>query len=93
MSHSESRHDRGKLAHRMAKIEGHTRAVMEMIREDRDCPEVLHQIRSIIGAWQHLSAHILDEHLKTCVREAVASGRADEAVENLRQALLGRAGF
>lgn len=88
--HSESHHDHRKLANRMAKIEGHTRAVAEMIRENRDCAELLHQIRSIIGAWQHLSSHILDEHLKTCVRDAIISGEADEAIENLRQALLGR---
>ena len=88
--HSSPHHDVKKLAHRMAKIEGHTRAVMEMIREDRDCAEVLHQIRSVIGAWHHLSTHILDDHLKTCVRDAVASGQAEEAIDNLRQALLGR---
>ena len=79
-----------KLAGRLAKIEGHTRAIMEMIRDGRDCPDVLHQVRSVIGAWQHLSAYILDEHLNTCITQAVASGQADKAVEDLRQALLGR---
>lgn len=87
---SDSPHDRKKLANRLAKLEGHTRATMEMIREGRECAAVLHQIRSIIGAWQHLSAHILDEHLKTCIKNAVENGCADEAIDELRQALLSK---
>ncbi|MDQ7793082.1 MAG: metal-sensitive transcriptional regulator [bacterium] len=87
--HHEDR-DTRKLAARLAKIEGHTRAVIDMIKGDRDCAEVLHQIRSVIGAWQHLSALILDEHLKSCIREAVESGKADEAIDSLREALLRR---
>ncbi len=90
MTSGEPHHDRRKLAHRMARLEGHTRAVIEMINDDRDCAEVLHQIRSIVGAWQHLAMHILDEHLKSCVKDAIISGRADEAIENLRQALIGK---
>ena len=79
-----------RLAARLAKIEGHTRATIEMIKADRDCTEVLHQIRSIIGAWQQVSALILDEHLKFCIQEAVSNNRAEEAIDNLRQVLLRR---
>lgn len=79
-----------RLAARLAKIEGHTRATIEMIKADRDCTEVLHQIRSIIGAWQQVSALVLDDHLKSCIQEAVSNGRAEEAIANLRQALLRR---
>lgn len=93
MDHSHSPHDRKRLLNRLAKIEGHTRAIVEMIHDNRDCPELLHQIRSIVGAWQRLGEQILDEHLKSCVREAVTSGRADEAIDNVREALLGRISF
>jgi DNA-binding FrmR family transcriptional regulator len=79
-----------RLAARLAKIEGHTRAIAEMIRADRDCLAVVHQIRSVIGAWQQVATCILDEHLKTCVRDAVASGRAEEAIESLRESLLNK---
>lgn len=79
-----------RLAARLAKIEGHTRAIGEMIREDRDCVAVVHQIRSVIGAWQQVATYILDEHLNSCVRDAVASGNAEEAIESLRESLLNK---
>lgn len=77
-----------KLAARLAKIEGHTRAIAGMIRDERDCAEVLHQIRSVVGAWQQLGNLILDEHLKQCIKEAVEHGKVDEAISSLREALV-----
>lgn len=77
-----------KLAARLAKIEGHTRAIAGMIRDERDCAEVLHQIRSVVGAWQQLGNLILDKHLKQCIKEAVEHGKVDEAISSLREALV-----
>lgn len=77
-----------KLAARLAKIEGHTRAIAEMIRDERDCVEVLHQIRSVVGAWQQLGNLILDEHLRQCIKDAVERGKVDEAMSSLREALV-----
>lgn len=85
-----SEHDGEKLVARLARIEGHTRAIREMIKDDRDCVEVLHQIKSVIGAWQQLSAIILDEHVKCCIGEAITSGKAEEAIDSLREALARR---
>lgn len=91
MLYHHSEHDDKKLTARLARIEGHTRAVRDMIKDDRDCVEVLHQIKSVIGAWQQLSVLILDEHVKHCIGEAIASGKAEEAVDSLREALARRA--
>lgn len=90
MLYHHSEHDGRKLNARLARIEGHTRAIREMIKEDRDCVEVLHQIKSVIGAWQQLSVLILDEHVKHCIGEAITSGQAEEAVNSLREALARR---
>lgn len=91
MLYHHDKHEGQKLAARLARIEGHTRAVREMIKDDRDCVEVLHQIKSVIGAWQQLSALILDEHIKFCIGEAISSGKTEEAINSLREALVRRA--
>ncbi|NMP24768.1 metal-sensing transcriptional repressor [Sulfobacillus harzensis] len=38
-------HNRQPMVNRMARIEGHVRAVRAMLVSDRDCPEVLIQLR------------------------------------------------
>jgi DNA-binding FrmR family transcriptional regulator len=76
-----------KVRNRLAKIEGHTRAIRDMITQDRDCVEILHQIRSVTGAWQQVASIILEEHLRSCVASAAAEGKAEEAINSLREVI------
>ncbi|MDI6893469.1 MAG: metal-sensitive transcriptional regulator [Bacillota bacterium] len=75
------------LAARVARIEGHTRAVARMLEEGRSCPEILHQVRAVKAAWDKVAAMLFDEHLKVCVVHAVRDGTLEQSLEGLREAL------
>ena len=56
---------------RLARIEGQVRGVGGMISEDRYCIDVVRQIQAIKAALSGLEALILDDHLETCVHQAL----------------------
>lgn len=51
-----------------------------MVEEDEYCIDVLHQSQAIQKALKETDKLMLENHLKTCVSEAIASGKRDEAV-------------
>lgn len=74
------------LLARLARIEGQVRGLQRMVREERYCIDVLTQVASVTRALQAVALGLLDDHVRHCVRTAVADGesaeeRMDEAVE------------
>ena len=62
---------------RLKRIEGQVRGLQRMIDEDTYCIDVLTQISSVTKALQSVGMGLVDEHLRHCVKDAVAEG--DEA--------------
>jgi len=62
---------------RLKRIEGQVRGLQRMIDEDTYCIDVLTQISSVTKALQGVGMGLVDEHLRHCVKDAVAEG--DEA--------------
>ena len=62
---------------RLKRIEGQVRGLQRMIDEDTYCIDVLTQISSVTKALQGVGMGLIDEHLRHCVKDAVAEG--DEA--------------
>lgn len=56
---------------RLKSVEGHVRGVQRMVEEGAYCIDVVNQILAIQRALKQVSAHVLDEHLHSCVTEAV----------------------
>ncbi|MGK2948437.1 MAG: metal-sensitive transcriptional regulator [Acidimicrobiales bacterium] len=69
-------------AKRLRRIEGQVRGVQRMIEEDTYCIDVLTQVSAINRALQAVAVGLLDEHVRHCVREAVADGD-DEAIDTM----------
>jgi len=69
---------RKNIVNRLARIEGHVRAVKQMAQEDRDCGDLLIQLAAIRSALDNCGKLILKDHLEGCVMEAVRN--SDEAV-------------
>ena len=61
---------------RLRSIEGHWRAVVRMVDEDRYCVDVIKQIRAVQGAVDKATALLLERHLNHCVSDAIRSGTA-----------------
>ena len=65
------------IDNRLAAIEGHMRAVRQMLTEDKECEEILLQISAIEGSLSKLGKIILKEHLNHCVKEGIERGDVD----------------
>jgi DNA-binding FrmR family transcriptional regulator len=69
-------------AKRLARIEGQVRGIRRMIDEDTYCIDVLTQVSAVTKALQAVAVGLLDEHVRHCVRNAVAEGD-DETVDTM----------
>jgi DNA-binding FrmR family transcriptional regulator len=70
---------------RLSYIEGHLKGIRKMIDEDKYCVDILRQTYAVRMAIEKLEAIILENHLQTCVPEAITSGQADEVIGELVQ--------
>ena len=59
---------------RLSRIEGQVRGVQRMIQEDAYCIDVLTQVSAITKALQAVAVGLMDEHVRHCVRNAIAEG-------------------
>lgn len=69
------------LQNRLARIEGHLRAVRQMLDEERCADEILLQVAAVKAALNRFSAVLLEHELKDCV---------DTCMEGNPQTRLGR---
>lgn len=65
---------------RLRRIEGQVRGIERMIDEDTYCIDVLTQVSAATKALQAVAVGLLDEHLRHCVKNALAEGDP-EAIE------------
>ncbi len=77
-----------KIVNRMAKIEGHVRSIKEMVKNERDCPDVLVQIAAVQSALQSVGRIILEDHLEHCIIEAVRENNYREPIEKFKDSLV-----
>lgn len=76
--------DRAKLLARLRRVEGQVRGVARMVEEDKYCVDILNQISAINAALDKVGMHLLNEHIRGCVTEAVSSASGgDEKVSEL----------
>ena len=80
-------HKRDKVTLRLKKISGHVQAILRMLDEERDCPEILLQVSAVRGALAQVGRLILEDHLDTCVVEAVEAGCGEKAIAELKDSL------
>lgn len=66
---------------RLRTIEGHVRGIERMVENEAYCIDVLRQIQAVQSALNKVSTIILDEHLHSCLTQAV---RGDDQEERER---------
>jgi DNA-binding FrmR family transcriptional regulator len=66
--------DKDEYLTRLRRIEGQVRGIARMVEQDAYCIDVLTQVSAATKALQAVALGLMDEHLKHCVREAVAQG-------------------
>ena len=76
--------DNKAIVRRLKSIEGHVRGVQRMVDDGEYCIDIVNQILAIQRALKKVSGLVLDDHLHSCVTDAV---RGKDA--NAREQVLG----
>ena len=66
--------EKTKLVNRLRRLDGQIRAIQKMVEDDAYCVDTLTQISAAAGAMNKVGAIVLENHLKTCVSEALDTG-------------------
>src|SRR5438105_822770 len=72
---------------RVRRMEGQMRGIARMIEEDAYCIDVLTQLQAVSAACDATGLLLLDDHVRTCVTDAVRGGREEEKLEELSAAV------
>lgn len=73
-----------KVLHRLKIARGHLEKVISMVEKDEYCLNVIQQTQAVTSSLEKVSELILENHLKTCVRESMESGKnIDEKVKEV----------
>ncbi|WP_153558556.1 metal-sensitive transcriptional regulator [Roseimaritima sediminicola] len=77
--------EKKKVLNRLRRINGQVEAVGRMIEADEPCVNVLMQLSAATGALSKVGQIVLENHLKTCVEEAIRNGDADDRKQKLEE--------
>jgi CsoR family transcriptional regulator, copper-sensing transcriptional repressor len=72
---------------RLRRLEGQVRGIARMVEEDAYCIDVLTQLQAISAACDSLGLLLLDDHVRTCVADAVRAGEGSEKLDELTASL------
>ncbi|WP_010474409.1 metal-sensitive transcriptional regulator [Streptomyces sudanensis] len=81
--------DKDDVLNRLRRIEGQVRGLQRLVEEDTYCVDVLTQVGAATRALQAFALTMLDDHLRSCVADALARGgdRAEEKITEASQAI------
>jgi len=71
--------------HRLKISSGHLNKVIQMTEEDKYCIDILHQMQAVESGLRETGHLLLENHLKTCVADAIKKGKADVSIEEIMQ--------
>jgi DNA-binding FrmR family transcriptional regulator len=63
---------------RLSRVQGQIGGVMKMVEADRYCVDILNQTSAIVSAIRNVENIVLENHLNTCVADAMRSDDPDE---------------
>jgi DNA-binding FrmR family transcriptional regulator len=72
---------------RVKRMQGQLRGIARMIEEDAYCIEVLTQLQAVSAACDAVGLKLLDDHVRTCVTDAVKSDDGAEKLDELTAAV------
>lgn len=74
-----------RIEHRLKIARGHLDRVIKMVGEDAYCIDVMHQLQAIESGLSETGNVLLENHLRSCVADAIKDGRAQESIEEIMQ--------
>ncbi len=70
----------GDTTHRLKIAKGHLDKVIRMVQNGDYCIDILNQSQAVQAALKQVDVIILENHLKTCVADAVRGDKKDQAI-------------
>ena len=74
-----------RILHRLKIAQGHLKKVIRMVEGDEYCIDVLHQSQAVQKALKETDNLMLENHLKSCVADAIQAGKENEAISEVMQ--------
>lgn len=74
--------DQDLIIDRLNRINGQINGIKQMVSESRYCDDVLMQIAAANSSLKSLGLALIDNHLRTCVKEDIKAGK-DETLDEL----------
>lgn len=72
-----------RIYHRLKISKGHLEKVIKMIENDEYCIDVMHQINAVESGLKETGNLVLENHLNTCVADAIRKGHQEETVKEV----------
>ncbi|NDJ54556.1 MAG: metal-sensitive transcriptional regulator [Chloroflexi bacterium] len=69
---------KAEIINRLRSVAGHVNGIARMVDEDKYCIDVIHQIQAVQAALNKISLKVLDDHMHTCVIEAIEGEDLEE---------------
>ncbi len=81
-----SRHKKDALL-RLKTVRGHLEGVIGMVEREVYCPDLMKQISALQASLEKVNRILLENHLETCVTEAIQAGGGQDKIRELIDAL------
>ncbi len=75
------------LLARLSRVEGQVRGISRMVGEGKYCIDIVDQITAARKAMEKVALLIIQRHVNSCIKDAMAEGKGEEMTEELVQAL------
>lgn len=72
---------------RLKRIEGQIRGLQKMVDDDRYCIDILTQTASVVSALKGVEDLVMDQHLHTCVADAMRSNDGAKQKEKIDEVM------
>ena len=74
-----------RIIHRLKIAQGHLKKVIQMVEDDTYCIDVMHQMQAVESGLKETGNLLLENHLKSCVADAISKGRTEESIVEIMQ--------
>jgi DNA-binding FrmR family transcriptional regulator len=74
-----------RILHRLKISRGHLDKVISMVNSDTYCIDVIHQSQAVQKALRQVDQVILENHLHTCLADAIVHGKQVNAISEVMQ--------
>jgi len=75
------------VLNRMNYLSGHLEGIKKMIKGDKYCIDIIKQNEAVIAAIKKLNQMVLENHLNTCVTQAIKGKSKKERKKKIKELL------